>query len=355
MMFILLLFEKLFIIAFTLSRLCVLLNKDYHSGHNYQIRNNAAGSVHLTIETIEVVTACVLCAVGITVVGFRFYDIPLGRVVISLAVAVVQLEWFVESVLAVGTVSALVRSDSEGIITIKDRFAIDAVSYVVFYQAVFQFSKKLIEIVGRIENVFYADICQLLIYVALVFLYLFLSSIHLLVPLTESAHLLQKVNQCFQRKTRIYQIGNICIGFLNKRRYCEPLLRKYSRLYKSKKLLFIVLLAIPLPIIFMADVIWLVIRAFYRILLSIIGFTALILKLFKKAIGKIIIKSRILAERRMVAILFRASLLATIVIVVCWNRYYPFGRRVNESTAILEFLGSAVAIPTVFKWNYAGR
>lgn len=298
--------------------------------------------------TIEIIVTCVIVATGISVIVFRFNDSILGRVIISLSCAVVILELLGASLLSVGTVSELVRSDNKGIITEKDRSAIDAISYVVFYLAIFHFGDKLIELTEGIENDLLADLGRVLLYAALVFFYLFLSSIHLLIPLREGAHLLQKLNHFFQTKTRVYQIGNMCIGFLTKRHYCEPLLRKYYSLCKSKRLMCKVLLAVPIPMIFLADVIWLLIRTFYKILLNIVGFTALILSRFKKAIGKIVIRSWKLSERRMVAILFRVSLLATIVIVVFWNRYYPLGRRVSESTAIIEFLGSAVAIPIGF-------
>ena len=349
-MFIISQFEKLFYVTFALSAICGMINKDGYSDNKRQQRNEERRAEHLIIETIEIFTACVLSAAGIVVVGFGIYSSLLGRVIILLSLAVILLELFVDSFLSAKTITQLIGTSNKGIITKKDRVAVNAISYIVFYLGLFNFGTKLIELLGRARSDLIADITQLILCGALIFVYLFLSSIHLIEPLTEGAHLLQKLNLFLRSKTKIYQIGNICIGFLHNHRYCEPLLRKYYRMYKSKNTLFKVVLAIPIPIIFLADIIWFMARAIYRILLSIIGFMALLLKLFKKAIGKMVIKSKKLSERRMIALLFRVSLLTTIVIVVCWNRYYPLGRRVAESTAILEFIGSAVAIPTVFKW-----
>lgn len=121
-------FENLFSMIFAFSRFCVLLTTDYHSDRDDKMRDKSESAIHETMEIIEIVTACVLAVVGILVLRFRFYSTLLGRAIFVLPISVVLLELVVDLVLSSGTVNALVRSNSKGIISPKDRFAIDAIA-----------------------------------------------------------------------------------------------------------------------------------------------------------------------------------------------------------------------------------
>ena len=56
------------------------------------------------------------------------------------------------------------------------------------------------------------------------------------------------------------------------------------------------------------------------------------------------------SDRRLVAISSRIAVILTFSTLVIVNRIAPFFKNIESSTAILEFIASAIIIPVVFEW-----
>ncbi len=57
-----------------------------------------------------------------------------------------------------------------------------------------------------------------------------------------------------------------------------------------------------------------------------------------------------ISDRKLVGISFRMAIISALVIMVVSDRYKPIFTLYEESTAILEFLASAIIIPVTFEW-----
>lgn len=57
-----------------------------------------------------------------------------------------------------------------------------------------------------------------------------------------------------------------------------------------------------------------------------------------------------LSDKRVVVISFRIALIMALICIVILNRYQSIFKMKDASTAVLEFVASAIIIPVVFEW-----
>lgn len=107
---------------------------------------------------------------------------------------------------------------------------------------------------------------------------------------------------------------------------------------------------ILLPITFLLDIILAFISISLSLLSSSIGFLSLLIRMLRKALNKILNWLLNLSDKKVIAISFRISLIMALVFTVVFNRYQPIFRVQESSTAVLEFIASAIIIPIIFEW-----
>ena len=93
----------------------------------------------------------------------------------------------------------------------------------------------------------------------------------------------------------------------------------------------------------------------YAILRRIIGYILSLIVLLRNSILKGVLWILQLTTKRAVAIIFRISIILALIFVVAWNRYHPFFRLFDSSTAVFEFIASAIIIPIMFEWIISAK
>lgn len=105
-----------------------------------------------------------------------------------------------------------------------------------------------------------------------------------------------------------------------------------------------------LPILFVMDIIIMFIVVLVSMINSSIGYIWILVRMVKKTISKLVRWLLNLSDKRIVAISFRIAFIMALICIVILNRYQPIFKEQEASTAILEFLASAIIIPIVFEW-----
>ena len=92
---------------------------------------------------------------------------------------------------------------------------------------------------------------------------------------------------------------------------------------------------------------------FFCEIISSIGCVCLLFRMINKSLNKLINWLLDLSDKKVISISFRISLIMALVCTVVFNRYQPIFRIQESSTAVLEFIASAIIIPIIFEWiNY---
>ena len=107
---------------------------------------------------------------------------------------------------------------------------------------------------------------------------------------------------------------------------------------------------ILLPASFVADVIIMLIKVFISMIESAVGYTYVLGRMIKITMGRLADRFVELTNKRMIAICFRIAIILALVCTGVINRYQPIFRNEEATTAILEFVASAIIIPIVFDW-----
>lgn len=304
------------------------------------------------IQTIGWLITFAIFITGIILVNFKYKSLAW----ICIAVAMpIYLGRVVGTYVSIGIIGKVVQSKKPDKLSVREHWAIETVAYTLFFVDVYKLPAKLMEYVANLENILVSDCLYITLYVLRLFLYVFLICALLPVPLYFLSKLMIKANVLIRDKSSIFKFGNFFIKRIDQQIIERPLLVKLLEMVKSRHVIYRVLLWILSPIIMVIDACLLIVKMLWSFLITSIGYVFLILKLIKRTIGKVTVWINNLSDRRLVAISFRVALIATLVIIVITNRYTPLLREYETSTAVLEFIASAVLIPVVFEWISSTR
>ena len=119
---------------------------------------------------------------------------------------------------------------------------------------------------------------------------------------------------------------------------------------KKRRTFWKLLMYLFVPIIVAADFLVTLLACFWGIVRDILAYILRILRLLSKMLYKLSKKITTWSDRQIVAISFRIATVASLTSIVIINRIDPIFSHIEESTAILEFIASAVVIPVIYSW-----
>ena len=252
--------------------------------------------------------------------------------------------------LSIGIIKKVIQSEQTDKLSPKEHSAIGILAYALLFLCIYNVPTKLMDIVANLENIIVSDCLYILFYILFLFLYLFLSCALLPIPLAYFSKLMNKLNTLIQNRVNPQRIGDYFIKKIDKHSNKQPLLFKVISTTTSKCILLRIAAWGISPLLLTLDVLLFIITTLWSFLLISIGYTFLLFRMVNRTIGKFISWLNRLSDRRLVSISFRVALIIALTTTVITNRYVPIFKAYESSTAVLEFVASAILIPVVFEW-----
>ena len=192
------------------------------------------------------------------------------------------------------------------------------------------------------------DLCIFLYYAWNIYIFSFLNCALLSFP----AQLLLKLIQSIAKKAE--GTWNHLISYLIKKTEGPTRNTLYIRNIlnglKSKKRILRLLLYILIPIVALVDLIITISVLLFSMLCSALLNALAILRFIVRFAMKPIKTFGGASDRRIVALSSRIAIVTTLVSIVVMNQIDSIFKNSTSSTAILEFIASAIIIPLVFEW-----
>ena len=259
------------------------------------------------------------------------------------------LEYVVNTYQSVSVLKNVVTSNEEQPLSRRENNALLFVSAFLYILSTIRIPENVIELVTVCKNDILTDVLLCTFYVLLIFVYLSLAFVFLPKIIYNFTCLLKKRYKKKQKsiweRVRDYFLG--CLSGQKRPKELTIYLAKFVRVKDriSWKIGYIFI-----PLIYVVDVGVFLIWNVYAMICRIIGYTLYLFILMKNSILKGTLWILQLTTKRATAIIFRISLILALVFVVAWNRYRPFFRLYDASTAVFEFIASAIIIPVMFEW-----
>lgn len=341
--------KTIFNLSFIISLILTIINSwNKKSIASSSKEKEVTTKTEVIILPIVVISTLVIIVGGIFLVGLKNKNLALIILLIS---SPLYLSYMAGTYLSVGIVRNVVQYDKENKLSVREHWAIQTISYTLFYLDVFKLPTKLLEVLKAIENVLLSDLLYVTVYMFLFFLYAFLICALLSSPLVFFARIMIKLNLIFKAKTNLIGIGDFFINKIDKNNMLVQFLSinviEFSK--KRCRLLNIAVLILS-PLFIGIDICLSILKVMWGFVLETIGYIFLLLRMIKKTLGKLTIWIKNLSDRRMVAMSFRIALIATLTLTVITNRYSPLLREYESSTAVLEFVAGTILIPVIFEW-----
>lgn len=299
------------------------------------------------VRTVESLVVLILVIIGIILIIFRYQNLAWIYYVIS----VPMCSGFVAlAYISIGITKKVIQSEQPDKLSAKEHSAIGILAYALLILCLINAPTKLMDAAANLENVIISDCLHGLFYILFLFLYLFFICALLPVPLTYLSKFTKKLNALILNKTNLHQIGDYFINKIDNSSNKQPLLFKVVNASTSKcPLLRIVAWSIS-PLLLTLDVFLFIVTMLWSLLLTSIGYAFWFFRMINCTIGKAASRLDQLSDRRLVSISFRVALIIALSITVITNRYVPIFKAYESSTAVLEFVASAILIPVVFEW-----
>lgn len=246
------------------------------------------------------------------------------------------------------TVSSIIKDTASRKLTFSEKNALTILASLFFLCNPTKLLDTFTSWGSKYFNSYSLDFCTCLIYLVVFFFILFGSVSFFQTPLSLLAtgymRLVTRIPVGFKQKyLRAIQDKDLhvrtkfwCVSFV-------AFAKKRTKLWR-------LLLLLCVPLVVSADFL-VTLLAYCRevvreILVSILRVLHQLVKLLNKLFDGIINCS----DRRIVAMSFRVATVASIASIVIINRIDPIFVHTEESTAILEFIASAVVIPVIYSW-----
>lgn len=252
--------------------------------------------------------------------------------------------------LCVYRLAAIINSNDGGKLSFKDWSYVVLICILVWELFFLKVPYWLLDNVSQYSNAVLSDILTAVIYVGFIFVYIFFILATAPAPMYYCIVFLRFVKKHLPFKRQRKQIGDyLVVNILAKVKQQSFLVDTMKYIRESKH--FITrLLYLLFPVIYCIDIIKLLLSTFLAYFKSCLGCAVFCFRKAENKIKRVLLKALNLQEKRIIAVSFRLSLIFSFVIVVVANRYEPIFKVCEESTAIFEFIGSAVIIPVIFEW-----
>ena len=244
----------------------------------------------------------------------------------------------------------IVSEKSGGNLNVQEFSALYFLAIIFGYSNTFNIPEKIQLFVESLKNIVVADLIFTSFYIVFTCMCIFFISTLMLNPLK----LLIKIAKKFARfisKKKINFILSKLHSATNRQFYPKTFFVTIieSAARKENKLLKIIfgIFSIPLGII---DIIRITIELLASYLVAIFYFILLLIKQIYHILRKVCIWIEGFSDKTFIAISFRLAIILGLSCTVILNRYNSFLYNKDNSTAVLEFITSAIIIPVIFEW-----
>lgn len=309
-------------------------------------KNNTSGW-EKKVKYAIIISAIALFIVGIVFIIFnikKLYWLPLFLGLPT------YLERITSAYQSLGIVEKVVKSGDAGMLSFKERTAINTLAYVLWFLGLCQIFEKAIEKIASCSNAYLSDVIIVLIYGVVFYSYIFFICSLLPGVIFSAIKLLKKIYEVLPWKTKIKSWGDLWIDKIDKPIGWKSVLIWQWKTIGEWKFIVRWVRYLLLPITFILDIILLCVNALVSFMGSAVGYIFVLARMIKKTLNRISNWILGLSDKRIVAISFRIGIILALSLVVILNRYQPIFRIRGANTAILEFVASAIIIPVVFEW-----
>lgn len=262
----------------------------------------------------------------------------------------VYLEQFIIIYQSIGIIQQVVKSNDNKKLTFKELTAINTLAYLIWFLKIQIIFEKIIKRIYNTSYIYLADMLVAFSYILIFSLYIFficaISSELTIIVLNITKNICDKLPW----KAKIQNLEYYWINKIGENiTFKSTLILQWNFIEKQNKHIRWIRYLL-LPITFILDVIIMLGSIAISLIICSIGYIFLLIKMLKRTLIKLANWLLNLSDKRIIAISFRLSIIMALVCIVILNRYQPIFKIQESSTAILEFIASAIIIPIVFEW-----
>ncbi len=247
------------------------------------------------------------------------------------------------------TVSSIIKDTRNKTLTIIEKSAIMILACVFFTFHPANWLETIVSWLSIHFDSYLLDLCLCLVYSAVIFIILFVSVSFLQTPLSLLAkgyiHIITHISTDFKQKY-LLSIQDTDAHPIRKNFWCVPFISFARRCRKFWK----PLMCLCVPLVVIADYLMTLLAFFWGLIRDILVYILRILHQLAKILQRLSEKITKWSDRQVVSLSFRFATLASIASIVIINRIDSFFVHTEQSTAILEFIASAVVIPVIYSW-----
>lgn len=262
----------------------------------------------------------------------------------------IYLEWIAGTYQSFVIIGGVVKASASGKLSTKERAAISVLAYALCIFGDLSIFEDFIEKIYDYTNVYLSDMLVALIYILIFYLYIFFSCALFYSLTITLINILKSIYDKLLWKDKIKIIGNYWVSKIDKPMTTKSVLIAAWEIISKWDQSINWIRYLLLPILFVMDIIIMFIVVLVSMINSSIGYIWILVRMVKKTISKLVRWLLNLSDKRIVAISFRIAFIMALICIVILNRYQPIFKEQEASTAILEFLASAIIIPIVFEW-----
>ncbi len=355
-MFVFNILERVFNIVFILSIVFTLIDyviKWFSNSCKEFKRKSDSSKVYIDNDSndkIQMMTTIVSLIVFILIVFGVCFEIKRLMWLFIIIIIPTYMEKVVIAYQSIGMVKDIIQSSDRRKLSLKERTSIYLLAYGVWFLGAFNVWEKLVEKIYVFDNTYISDIGIALIYILIFSIYIFF--ICGLFPdlIVYTITMLRWINKKLFCSEKMKKHGDNWINRIEKSISYKSIFEMHWKYIKQIKSRVRYIMYILLPASFVADVIIMLIKVFISMIESAVGYTYVLGRMIKITMGRLADRLVELTNKRMIAICFRIAIILALVCTVVINRYQPIFRNEEATTAILEFVASAIIIPIVFDW-----
>lgn len=355
-MFVFNILERVFNIVFILSIVFTLIDyviKWFSNSCKESKRKSDSSKVYIDNDSndkIQMMITIVSLIVFILIVFGICFEVKRLMWLFIIIIIPTYMEKVVIAYQSIGMVKDIIQSSDRRKLSLKERTSIYLLAYGVLFLGAFNVWGKLVEKIYVLDNIYISDIGIALIYILIFSIYIFF--ICGLFPdlIVYTITMLRWINKKLFCSDKMKKHGDNWINRIEKSISYKSIFEMHWKYIKQIKSRVRYIMYILLPASFVADVIIMLIKVFISMIESAVGYTYVLGRMIKITMGRLADRLVELTNKRMIAICFRIAIILALVCTVVINRYQPIFRNEEATTAILEFVASAIIIPIVFDW-----
>ena len=338
---------KYFSIVFCIQLIYMLvlsfkLFRPPESSNNSQESAPTSNSRYNSIMTIICATAFFAISL-LAILKWKLYFILLIYFVFYIS----RLVYFAVS--SVTTVSSIIRDPSSKKLTITEKNAITTLACLFFASVPSKWLETTVAWASSLFSSYLLDLFLCLIYAVVFFIIFFVSVSFLQTPLsllsTGYIHIVTHISTGFKKKY-LRAIQNKENQPVRKNFWCVSFIVFAKRQQKFWGLL----MYLCVPLVVVADFLVTLLAFFWGMPRDILVYILRILRQLAKILHRLCERITKWSDRQVVSLSFRVATVASITSIVIINRIDSFFVHTEQSTAILEFIASAVIIPIIYSW-----